>query len=54
MKMNEIKFKELKGIIHFISNDKIICNVELEFDDIENNIPLHIEKFPYDNSFFLW
>ena len=54
MKMNGIKFKELKGIIHFISNDKIICNVELEFDDIENNIPLLFEKFPYDISFFLW
>ena len=54
MKMNEIKFKELKGIIHFISNDKIICNVELEFDDIENNIPLLFERYPDDSSIFLW
>ena len=45
------KFNELKGIIHFISNEKTICNVELEFD--QDRIPLLFEHYPDETSIFL-
>lgn len=44
------KFNELKGIIRFISNEKTICNVELEFD--QDRIPLLFEHYPDETSIF--